>query len=140
MCTAGNSASPPPAKGFAGHRRALPVPQPWPSFAHRCSPFTAGDRGIGVGPSSFLRTEADDERTREVGQIHSIGEVLEPSQTDGGGGDGGKGSGQGEPAPAKRVPDTEPGRRAERTGARTRKGRRGLALISVATQGKSRMR
>src|SRR5436309_12672333 len=83
--------------------------------------------------SGSLRTEADDERTREVGQVHSTGEVSEPSQTDGGGGDGGKGPGQREPAPAKRVPDTEPGRRAKRTGARTRKGRRGPTLISVVT-------
>src|SRR5947209_733628 len=81
--------------------------------------------------SGSLRTEADDERTREVGQVHSTGEVLEQSQTDGGGGDGGKGPGQREPAPAKRVPDTEPGRRAKRAGARTRKGRRGPTLISV---------
>src|SRR5208282_5207297 len=58
-----------------------------------------------------------DERTREVGQTHSTGEVSEQDQNNGGGGDGGKGSGQGEPEPAKRVPDSEPGRRAQRAGA-----------------------
>ena len=60
--------------------------------------------------SGSLRTEADDERSREVGQTHSTGEVPELSQTDGGGGDGGKGSGQREPAPGKRVPGTVPGK------------------------------
>src|SRR5437016_13151290 len=70
--------------------------------------------------SGSLRTGADDERTREVGQVHSTGEVSEQSQTDGGGGDGGKGPGQREPGPAKRVPDPEPGKRAQRAGTGTR--------------------
>jgi hypothetical protein len=64
--------------------------------------------------SGSLRTKADDERTREVGQAHTTEEVLEQDCESGGGEDGGKGSGQREPAPAKRVPDTEPGK-ARRT-------------------------
>ena len=39
-------------------------------------------------------------------------EVPEQNQNTGGGGDGGKGSGQGKLEPAKRVPGSEPGRRA----------------------------
>src|SRR5215467_2849023 len=60
--------------------------------------------------SGSLRTEADDERTREVGQTHSTGEVCEPSAKTGAGGDGGKGSGQEQPAPAKHVPNAGSGR------------------------------
>src|SRR6266436_8564561 len=67
--------------------------------------------------SGSLRTHADDERTREVGQICSTCEVSEQSWATGGGGDGGKRSDQREPATAKRVPDTEPERRAQCAGA-----------------------
>src|ERR1019366_3139949 len=70
------------------------------------------------------RTESDDERTREVGQTHSTGEVSEQGRSLGGGGDGGKGSGQGEPEPAKRDPDSEPVSRAKRAGAGTTNGKR----------------
>src|SRR5216684_3865142 len=77
------------------------------------------------GRSGSLRTEADDERTREVGQARSTGEVPEQGRNSGGGGDGGKGSGQREPATAKRVPDTEPGRRAECAGAGTASCKKG---------------
>jgi len=45
--------------------------------------------------SGSPRTEDDDERTREVGQTHSTGEVSEQSQNSGGGGDGGKGLAKG---------------------------------------------
>src|SRR5438445_167929 len=69
--------------------------------------------------SGSLRTYADDERTWEVGQTCSTCEVSEQGRATGGGGDGGKGSGQREPASAKRVPDTEPGGRAECAGAGT---------------------
>src|SRR5216683_1758060 len=44
------------------------------------------------GRSGSLRTEADDERTREVGQARSTGEVPEQGRNSGSGGDGGKGS------------------------------------------------
>src|ERR1700730_14837867 len=76
--------------------------------------------------SGSLRTGAYDERTWEVGQTHSTGEVPEQSQTDGGGGDGGKGSGQREPGTSKNnaFRTQSRGRRAEQAGARTRKGRR----------------
>src|SRR5258707_14836898 len=68
-----------------------------------------GDPGFARGAeardaSGSLRTEADDERTREVGQAHSTGEVPEPNRKTGGGGDGGKGPGQRGPATAKRGP------------------------------------
>src|SRR6516165_9770845 len=69
--------------------------------------------------SGSLRTHADDERTWEVGQPYSTWEVPEQGRTTGGGGDGGKRTGQREPAPAKRVPDTEPERRAQCGGAWT---------------------
>src|SRR5215469_1467088 len=59
--------------------------------------------------SGSPRTEAGDERTREVGQAHSTEEVCEPTWGTMRGGDGGKGPGQGEPAPAKHVPTTESG-------------------------------
>src|ERR1700691_5714217 len=75
--------------------------------------------------SGSLRTYADDERTREVGQTRSTCEVPEPSRTTGGGGDGGKGTGQREPASAKRVPDTEPEGRAQRAGAGTSSSKEG---------------
>src|SRR6266568_4269018 len=69
--------------------------------------------------SGSLRTYADDERTWEVGQTYCTGEVPEQRRATGSGGDGGKRPGQREPAPAKRVPDTEPGRRAQCVGAGT---------------------
>src|ERR1700730_12539527 len=69
--------------------------------------------------SGSLRTHADDERTWEVGQTYCTGEVPEQCRATGNGGDGGKRSGQREPAPTKRVPDTEPGRRAQCAGAGT---------------------
>src|SRR6266403_370184 len=75
--------------------------------------------------SGSLRTYADDERTWEVGQTCSTGEVPEQSRATGGGGDGGKRSGQREPATAKRVPDTEPDGRAECAGAGTSSSRKG---------------
>src|SRR4029077_3627575 len=50
--------------------------------------------------SGSRRTYADDERTREVGQLHSTCEVAEQSRGTGSGGDGGKGAGQGELARA----------------------------------------
>src|SRR5579883_695526 len=65
------------------------------------------------GASGSSRTGADDERTREVGQTHSTGEVSEQSRATSGGGDGGKESGQGESGPANRDPDSEPGSRAK---------------------------
>ena len=75
--------------------------------------------------SGSLRTYADDERTWEVGQPCSTGEVAEQRRATGGGGDGGKRAGQREPAPAKRVPDTEPGRRAQCAGAGTSSSKKG---------------
>src|SRR5216683_2027660 len=73
----------------------------------------------GVEALGSPRTYADDERTREVGQANRTCEVSEQRWATGRGGDGGKGPGQGEPATAKRVPDTEPERRAQRAGAGT---------------------
>src|SRR5208283_551811 len=73
----------------------------------------------GRAASGSLWTGADDERTREVGQAHITGEVLEQGRNVGGGGDGGKGLARGKPATAKRVPDTGPGRRAQCAGAGT---------------------
>src|SRR6266853_1332690 len=75
--------------------------------------------------SGSLGTYADDERTWEVGQTYCTGEVPEQRRATGSGGDGGKGSGQREPAPAKRVPDTEPGRRVQRVGAGTSSSKSG---------------
>src|SRR5437660_2965502 len=76
-------------------------------------------RNMSGDASGSPRTHADEERTREVGQIRNTCEVPEQGQTTGGGGDGGKRSDQREPAPAKRVPDTEPGRRAQCAAAGT---------------------
>src|SRR6266852_6221189 len=73
----------------------------------------------GPARSETPSTYADDERTREVGQANRTCEVSEQRWATGRGGDGGKGPGQGEPATAKRVPDTEPERRAQRAGAGT---------------------
>src|SRR5438445_4098530 len=75
--------------------------------------------------SGSLRTYADDERTWEVGQTYCTGEVPEQRRTTGNGGNGGKRFGQREPAPAKRVPDAEPGRRAECAGAGTSSSSKG---------------
>src|SRR6516165_6025596 len=75
--------------------------------------------------SGSLRTHADDERTWEVGQPYSTWEVPEQGRTTGGGGDGGKRTGQREPAPAKRVPDTEPERRAQCARAGTSSSKEG---------------
>src|SRR5882762_8104137 len=72
-----------------------------------------------VTDPEHVRTHADDERTWEVGQTYCTGEVPEQRRATGRGGDGGKGSGQREPAPAKRVPDTELGRRVQCVGAGT---------------------
>jgi hypothetical protein len=48
--------------------------------------------------SGSLRTQADDERSWEVGQLHSTKKVLEQGPSKGYGEDGGKGVGQGEDA------------------------------------------
>lgn len=48
--------------------------------------------------SGSLRTQADDERSWEVGQLYSTEEVLEQGSTKGYGEDGGKGVGRGEDA------------------------------------------
>ena len=69
--------------------------------------------------SGSPRMYADDERTREVGQTHSTGKVSKQGRATGGGGDGGKGFDQGKSATAKRVPDSEPERRAQCAGADT---------------------
>src|SRR5688572_5674322 len=69
--------------------------------------------------SGSLRTYAGDERPREVGQTRSTCEVPEQRRATGRGGDGGKGPGQRKPATAKRVPDSEPDRRAQCAGAGT---------------------
>ena len=61
-----------------------------------------------LGRIGSLRTYADDERTREVGQTCSTCEVLEQCQATGGGEGGGKRSDQGKSATAKRVPDSGP--------------------------------
>src|SRR6516164_6861106 len=82
--------------------------------------------------SGSLRTHADDERTGEVGPTRSTGEVSEQRRATGGGGDGGKGSGQREPASAKRVPDTEPERRAQCAGAGTSGSKRRKKLRFTA--------
>src|SRR5260370_15144965 len=76
-------------------------------------------RNMSGDASGSLRTHADDERTREVGQTSSTCEVPEQGRATGGGGDGGKRSDQREPATAKRVPDTEPDGRAQCAGAGT---------------------
>ena len=69
--------------------------------------------------SGSLRTQADDERTWEVGQTRSTWEVPEQCRATGGGGDGRQGYGQREPQPAKRGPDTEPDSGAPCAGAGT---------------------
>src|SRR5207237_6394466 len=76
-------------------------------------------RNMSGDASGSPRTHADEERTREVGQIRNTCEVPEQGRATGGGGDGGKRSDQREPATAKRVPDTEPDGRAQCAGAAT---------------------
>src|SRR6266478_8778441 len=76
-------------------------------------------RNLSGDASGSLRTQADDERTREVGQICNTCEVSEQSWATSDGGDGGKRSDQREPATAKRVPDTEPDGHAQCAGAGT---------------------
>src|ERR1700693_1057161 len=61
--------------------------------------------------SESSRTQADEERAREVRQPRSTGEALEQSRETGGGGGGGKGAGQRELAGRQRVPDAGPGKR-----------------------------
>src|SRR5574342_1324098 len=63
--------------------------------------------------SGSPRTYADAGRTWEVGQLRSTWEAAEQSRGTGRGGGGGKGAGRGETVQAKRVPDTEPARRAQ---------------------------
>src|SRR5215469_17027551 len=46
--------------------------------------------------SGSQRTNADDERTWEVGRLHNTCELAEQSRGTGRGGEGGKGAGQGE--------------------------------------------
>src|SRR5258707_9385595 len=87
-------------------------------------------RNMSGDASGSLRTHADDERTREVGQTSSTCEVPEQGWATGGGGDGGKRSDQREPATAKRVPDTEPERRAQ-CAAAGRSSRQGCETYGV---------
>ncbi len=69
--------------------------------------------------SGSPRAYADDERTREVGQLRSTEKSPNKAEGTGGGGGGGKGAGQGKLARAQRAPDSEPGRRAQRARAGT---------------------
>src|SRR5438128_53555 len=75
--------------------------------------------------SESLRTYTDDERSWEVGSIHSTGEAAEQSGQPRGGGGRGKGSSQGEPAQARQALDTEPGELAHWAGAGTASSRTG---------------
>src|SRR4029079_8136131 len=70
--------------------------------------------------SGSPRTNADDERTPEVGQPRSTEEATERrrARADRGGG-GGKEAGQGKLARGQRVPDSVPGRREQRPRAGT---------------------
>ena len=65
------------------------------------------------------KDEADDERSWEVGQLHSTDEVAEQRRARGRGGDGGKGRGQGQCGPERHAPDTELGKRVTRSGSHT---------------------
>src|SRR5208283_5578637 len=101
---------------------ARAVKDPWhvrTRFAREPGDPAFARGAVARSASGSLRTGADDERTREVGQAYSTGEVLEQGRNIGGGGGRGKGLGQGEPATAKRVPDAVPGGRAQRAGAGT---------------------
>jgi len=73
--------------------------------------------------SGSPRIKADDERTREVGQTHSTGEVSEQGRSFGGGGDGGKGSGQGNLS-SKTRPGLRAGATRQCAGAGTTGGKR----------------
>src|SRR5215211_5574076 len=73
-----------------------------------------------------LRTQANDERSQEVGQTHSSNEAREQSwpsderyRRGNGGAGGAKGFGQREDATAKHEPDTGPDHRAKWAGANT---------------------
>src|SRR5215468_10402212 len=68
--------------------------------------------------SGSPRAHADDERSREVGQVRSTEEAAERRPANAGrGGGGGKGPGQGKLARGQRVPDSAPGRREQRSRA-----------------------
>src|SRR5713226_5710666 len=58
--------------------------------------------------SGSLRTNADDERSWEVGPIRNTREAAEQSGQPRGGGGGGKGLGQGKLVQARQTLDTEP--------------------------------
>jgi len=60
----------------------------------------AFDQTVVKAASRSLRTQCDDERIGEVGQLHSTWEVTEQRLQGDSGGEGGKGAGQGEPAQA----------------------------------------
>src|SRR5207245_9805789 len=62
---------------------------------------------------------AGDARSREVRLCHSSWEADEQSGPDRSGAGGAQGGGQGECEPAKHAPDSEPGKRVTRAGART---------------------
>src|SRR5256885_16521640 len=63
--------------------------------------------------SGSRRMHADDERTWEVGQLHSPYEAAEQCRGTGSGSGGGKVSGHGERARAECVPDSGPRSRAQ---------------------------
>src|SRR5262245_16096330 len=80
---------------------------------------------------------ADDARSREVRLCHSSWEADEQRGPDRSGAGGAKGGGQGECEPAKHAPDTEPGARVTRAGART--ASRKTSVSPSYTRGGSRM-
>jgi hypothetical protein len=87
---------------YAGTGRSHVCPKPrWPEAA-----------------LGSLRTHASDERTWEVGQLHTTEKIAEQRFERVSGGGGGKGVGQGEPVGVKHAPDPVPGRRGKcaRTG------------------------
>src|SRR5438093_130179 len=69
--------------------------------------------------SGSPKTHADDERTREVGQLRTTAEAAEQRRATGRGGGRGKGAGQGEPARTQGAPDPAPDRCAQRARAST---------------------
>src|SRR5580700_5346 len=75
--------------------------------------------------SGSRRTKADDERTWEVGRLHSTYKLAEQSRGTGSGGEGGKGAGQGELARVQRAPDSGPGKHAQRARAGTSSSKEG---------------
>ena len=120
------------------HNRIRRYREALPSSARSQTPSTHRSTCTGTGrsrvlskrkmawdASGSLRTYADEERTREVGQTCSTCEVLEQGWATGGGGDGGKRFDQGESATAKRVPDSEPDRRAQCAAADTSSSKQG---------------